>query len=618
MVEAAVERSLEVPRRHGEVLCRPEPSQLAGLAVENRRRSSEWTFTVAGGPAQGLRRAVQVRALALAQAYTAALDGVLAGAVREAPTSGVDSGAGEAGKVGPAGGLGAPVTPFLVVTGHQPLFYHPGIWIRDLAAGGLAVQLAKQGAQEKARGMGLDRSLEKGPPGREGEAGSACTAALHLSVDTDCVADVGLEVPRWEEDRGLVRVREVLVHLPGGVPLESAALPELGEIEAFSRRVEDHLRALAGLVDRNGEGPPAAVRERGLRALRCWQRCAEQAEAAMRAARAAAGALGRPPALADFMVAWRRAYTVWAWPPAPLSSPAAGEAPLHSPFLELCLSDLARTPEFRAWAQDLAREARRFALVHNQVLHEYRSQHGYRSRLNPFPDLSVGEKVELPFWRVERGRRYPWLVGEGALSELPELRPRALALTIFCRLFLADLFLHGVGGGRYDRVADQIIQTFYDIEPPFYAVISLTLHFLPGYPEGGVEESAGRAYRWWEAVRRLRFNPERCLEEAWAQSWWTEEARQRVIELGRRKEEAIALLLAAQKAAERRRAGRTLAELGRELQEAAEPVLAAAEEELRRAEARLAEAKAAEYREYPFCFYEPQEVAVHLPRELIV
>ncbi|MDI3280126.1 MAG: hypothetical protein QJR13_01980, partial [Bacillota bacterium] len=608
--DAVLDRSLEVPRGHGEVLCRPEPGRLAELAAENRRRSSGWSFVAAGRPAPALRQAVQVRALALARAYTAALDGVLARAVRGAPTSGVDSGAGEAGEVGPAGGLSAPVVPFLVVTGHQPLFYHPGVWIRDLVAWSVATQLAER----EARGEAAGRDLGREPAGWEGEARPARAAALHLSVDTDSVADVGVEVPRWEEGRGLVRVREVLVRPPGGVPLEAAALPEAEEVEAFCRRVEEHLRTL---VDGVGEEPPAAVRERGLKALHCWRRCAEQAEAAARAARAAAGALERPPALADFLVAWRRAYTARAWPPASRSAPAAGEALPWPSFLELCLSDLARTPEFRAWAADLAREARRFALVHNQVLEEYRSQHGYRSRLNPFPNLSVaGDQVELPFWRVEEGWRRPWLVGEGSPPLPPELRPRALALTIFCRLFLADLFLHGVGGGRYDRVADRIIQGFYGIEPPPYAVVSLTLHFLPGYPEGGVEESASRAYRWWEAVRRLRFSPERCLEEPWTRGWWTEEARRRVAELGRRKEEAIALLLAAQKAAERRRAGRTLAELGRELREAAEPVLAAAEEELRRAEARLAEAKAAEYREYPFCFYEPPEVAAHLPQEL--
>ena len=35
-----------------------------------------------------------------------------------------------------------------------------------------------------------------------------------------------------------------------------------------------------------------------------------------------------------------------------------------------------------------------------------------------------------------------------------ELRPRALTLTIWARLLIADLFVHGIGGAKYDRISD--------------------------------------------------------------------------------------------------------------------------------------------------------------------
>jgi hypothetical protein len=52
-------------------------------------------------------------------------------------------------------------------------------------------------------------------------------------------------------------------------------------------------------------------------------------------------------------------------------------------------------------------------------------------------------------------------------------------LTLFVRLLLADQFVHGIGGGRYDQVADQIIATHFGIEPPAFSVTTATLYY-PG------------------------------------------------------------------------------------------------------------------------------------------
>jgi hypothetical protein len=57
------------------------------------------------------------------------------------------------------------------------------------------------------------------------------------------------------------------------------------------------------------------------------------------------------------------------------------------------------------------------------------------------------------------------------------IAPRALPLTIFFRLLLADQFIHGIGGGRYDQVTDRIIAGFFKIDPPCFAVTTATLYF---------------------------------------------------------------------------------------------------------------------------------------------
>src|SRR5438270_707716 len=57
------------------------------------------------------------------------------------------------------------------------------------------------------------------------------------------------------------------------------------------------------------------------------------------------------------------------------------------------------------------------------------------------------------------------------------LAPRALTLTMFFRLLLADQFVHGIGGGRYDQVTDDVIHRHFGLEPPRFAVTTATLYF---------------------------------------------------------------------------------------------------------------------------------------------
>ena len=49
---------------------------------------------------------------------------------------------------------------------------------------------------------------------------------------------------------------------------------------------------------------------------------------------------------------------------------------------------------------------------------------------------------------------------------------------MFARLCLSDLFLHGIGGAKYDTVTNQIIRNIFGIEPPGFMAISAT--FRPG------------------------------------------------------------------------------------------------------------------------------------------
>jgi hypothetical protein len=72
-------------------------------------------------------------------------------------------------------------------------------------------------------------------------------------------------------------------------------------------------------------------------------------------------------------------------------------------------------------------------------------------------------------------------------------------------LFLADLFIHGIGGGRYDEVTDALIRTFYEIEPPAYLVLSATLLLpLPTY-----SSTRADVHQIERALRDRHWNPQR-------------------------------------------------------------------------------------------------------------
>lgn len=185
--------------------------------------------------------------------------------------------------------------------------------------------------------------------------------------------------------------------------------------------------------------------------------------------------------------------------------------------LEYSIHTLSPTLGSRAWlafAYHVMARAADFANVYNASLACYRKQEGIDSTTRPMPDLHVTEsQIEAPFWldEIVDSRRHrmtiehrdgslwlcrpysddclelkPDLEGFEAAEKLREfvlkhrlrITPRALTLTIFMRLFLTDIFVHGIGGGRYDQIADRIIQRHFGIEPPKFAVSTATM-FLP-------------------------------------------------------------------------------------------------------------------------------------------
>jgi hypothetical protein len=215
--------------------------------------------------------------------------------------------------------------------------------------------------------------------------------------------------------------------------------------------------------------------------------------------------------------------------------------------LEIPLSEVCQTDGFYWFVAHILAQLPRYLDLHNRALAEYRAAYHIRSKHHPVASLAIeGEWREAPFWvwRAASPRRRALLVRQLAremelriagesdvlvrlplapdreaccaveqLRTLPDqgvrLRTRALTTTFFSRLLLGDLFIHGIGGAKYDELGDEITRRFLEFEPPRFLTASMTLWM--GLPTQPATVADVRTID--RALRDLRFNPERHLAE---------------------------------------------------------------------------------------------------------
>ena len=214
--------------------------------------------------------------------------------------------------------------------------------------------------------------------------------------------------------------------------------------------------------------------------------------------------------------------------------------------LELPQSAVCGGNAFRHFAAHVLAELPRFHDVFNSSLAEYREVNHVRSAAHPVPDLAAHDDfLETPFWiwTGDDPHRRPLFVArraagleltdraglavslaapsdgtaEAVVAQLAEqatrgvkLRTRALATTMFARLFVGDVFLHGIGGAKYDELTDVIIRRFFGIEPPPYLTISATLQLPIARPRVDANDLS----RAQQELRELEYHPERFLDPA--------------------------------------------------------------------------------------------------------
>lgn len=426
-------RPLRAPREDGAVLAVPALADMPAAIMQNRELIATWDVQVFGRSLADLRR------LAREEVLTAAAERFI-----HQP----DASARENGNRVPSLTRRVGFDRPLIVGGHQPELFHPGVWAKNFV---------------------LDR-LAKATGG----------IGLHLIVDNDAVSSTRIAVPVGS--REAPRIEFIPFDADAGaVPWEEASLRD----ETLFRTFADRVSA----------------------ALACWPIAPMLSEiwpAAIERLPAVGHASSLPlPRLSDLLTTVRR----------------EAERRLGLNNLELPISQLCEMESFAWFVCSLLSNPQRTHSTYNAVVAEYRHINRVPNRQHPVPDLSSragdaeGDWFESPFWiwragDLRRGRLYVRATAselqlansESVIASLPrpaagsaestvaqlramsssgwKLRPRALTNTLFARVFLADAFLHGIGGAKYDEMTDRLIARLFGVAPPSYLTVSAT-HRLP-------------------------------------------------------------------------------------------------------------------------------------------
>jgi hypothetical protein len=91
------------------------------------------------------------------------------------------------------------------------------------------------------------------------------------------------------------------------------------------------------------------------------------------------------------------------------------------------------------------------------------------------------------------------------------LRPKAVSLTLFVRLYLADWFVHGIGGGLYEPVTDCLIKNYYGIQPLRYGTATCTMTLPLGNNNVSYGEDISLLK---QRLHDIEHNPERYMDES--------------------------------------------------------------------------------------------------------
>lgn len=508
----AIRRRLRAPSEDGAVLALPDFDSIAEVVRSNQDLMSTWAITLDGHPLARIQELGRNELYQLAVSYSSRYRN-LDWTNRRGP---------------------------LILAGHQPQLFHPGVWIKNFAAAAIA---------EQVRGQ-----------------------AFNLVVDNDqSPSHLSLSVPQLDSSGTLSR-SSLPLDLPGKeLPFENRTI---ASSELFS-----------------------SIPARIVQAVQPW------------VADPLASALGRH---------WSHAGEMDnRWGAAVAAARHALEGELGVQTAELPIGRLSQGQAFTHFLVELLTRLPEFHIAHQRALDGYRQRNHIRSSAHPVPDLKrFGTWWETPFWtwRSDQPYRRPLFaefVAHGirlsdrldwqheiqgqhwssAIDDLQQsgvaIRPRAITTTLFSRMVLCDLFIHGIGGAKYDEITDQLFMDFWQVPPPQFMTLTATV-MLPL----GIERITPRQLDSIDtAIRSTRFHAEQFGQQIEAST------QQRFDQLCAQKQRCLTEI---PDRFQRRNWHRELSAINRQLSELIEPVRERLLKQRDQLSMRLPESRLAHWREFGF------------------
>jgi hypothetical protein len=309
--------------------------------------------------------------------------------------------------------------------------------------------------------------------------------------------------------------------------------------------------------------------------------------------------------------------------------------------LEVPLGHLCSKSAFGFFVQHCVRNAETLWSSYNRCREAYRTRHRIRNQGQPVLELLRNQNsFELPFWIyldnqsvVERKRMWasstsdnqmllcdhaqPDRATVSAILPLAEtkladawqkiaergvcIRPRALMTTMYLRCFVADLFVHGIGGGTYDELTDDIIRDWIGTDAPIYLTSSASLH-LPLNQDDHIESiEPNSGYSIERELQLMRSVPERFLDQKI--DFQRDLGNSHAAKIKNIPERGKKLVW-----------HREIAQLKQQIEIAIEPKKRSALSKLEASERQIQQRKIVSSREYSFVLFEEQDVVDRLSR----
>jgi len=187
-------------------------------------------------------------------------------------------------------------------------------------------------------------------------------------------------------------------------------------------------------------------------------------------------------------------------------------AALGIEVIYLPVSLISQSDSFFRFVSTVISDAARFGSVYNRAIKNKRLSENLKQSetVRPLKIDYLNNVIELPFWLLRKtGKRSSLYVSiddknirlgtsdttigtiDSSKNKKQQLRqilkknncsirPKAVTLTLFTRLHLADLFVHGTGAVNYEYITDHLIKNHYKISNVNFGVATATMTLPAG------------------------------------------------------------------------------------------------------------------------------------------